>query len=573
MATITTTLNTRIRLRYDTYDNWYNSNPVLLAGEVAIAVPGEKLLGSTEAAAPCLMKVGDGITEFRLLPWMSAVAADVHQWAKLPAADFKAWMEGSKTITGLSRPELATKGQVETLTTNLATLTSTVETLGTDLDNAEERIGTLESEMDTAQADIKELKDALNADDGGLAGKITALEGEVDKAQEDIQTNATNIATNTSNIEDNTEAIATLNGNDTTAGSVAYAVKQEADRAKGVENGLQTAINTLNADKNTAGSVDKKVSDAVAAETQARESAIAGLETEIGNVETTANAAKQQADTNKNAIALLNGTAETEGSVRHTAADVVNTLIGGANNADTITNVKTLIDYVNENGGEISELSTTVQGHTETLSTQAGQIGDLQEKDTELQNSINGINTTIGTAELATTDKTLIGAINETRAKIATDDATNLQAAKDYAKGLVDGLSGEDGALTSLNTRVTTNEGKLEGIDTTVIAAIGAAKTEAINTASADATSKANKAKEDAIAAAATDATSKANTAESNAKTYADGLVSPVSSDVATLKTTAITGSRQTVNSVDTLSLALNGSDLQIIFNCGTSAN
>lgn len=37
MATL---LNTRIRLRYDTYTNWHDTNPVLLAGEVAIVVPG-----------------------------------------------------------------------------------------------------------------------------------------------------------------------------------------------------------------------------------------------------------------------------------------------------------------------------------------------------------------------------------------------------------------------------------------------------------------------------------------------------------------------------------------------------
>ena len=31
------TLNTRISLKYDTYENWSTNNPVLLSGEVAIA--------------------------------------------------------------------------------------------------------------------------------------------------------------------------------------------------------------------------------------------------------------------------------------------------------------------------------------------------------------------------------------------------------------------------------------------------------------------------------------------------------------------------------------------------------
>ena len=37
MATESNRLNTRILLKYDTYANWTANNPVLLAGEVAIA--------------------------------------------------------------------------------------------------------------------------------------------------------------------------------------------------------------------------------------------------------------------------------------------------------------------------------------------------------------------------------------------------------------------------------------------------------------------------------------------------------------------------------------------------------
>ena len=34
----TTTFNTRISLKYDTYANWVNKDPVLLAGELAVVV-------------------------------------------------------------------------------------------------------------------------------------------------------------------------------------------------------------------------------------------------------------------------------------------------------------------------------------------------------------------------------------------------------------------------------------------------------------------------------------------------------------------------------------------------------
>ena len=36
------TLNTRIKLKYDSYENWSTNNPVLLAGEVALVyVPAD----------------------------------------------------------------------------------------------------------------------------------------------------------------------------------------------------------------------------------------------------------------------------------------------------------------------------------------------------------------------------------------------------------------------------------------------------------------------------------------------------------------------------------------------------
>lgn len=81
-------LKTRIQLRYDTLTNWTTNNPVLKAGEIAIAtiptpVPADKQL------PPVMFKVGtyDGVTEatkkkFNDLDWASALAADVYNWAK-----------------------------------------------------------------------------------------------------------------------------------------------------------------------------------------------------------------------------------------------------------------------------------------------------------------------------------------------------------------------------------------------------------------------------------------------------------------------------------------------------------
>lgn len=78
----TKTLNTRIKLKYDTLANWTSANPVLLAGEVAVvSVPTG---GSLQQVTPpaIVFKVGDDTSDFNTLPYASGLAADVYAWAK-----------------------------------------------------------------------------------------------------------------------------------------------------------------------------------------------------------------------------------------------------------------------------------------------------------------------------------------------------------------------------------------------------------------------------------------------------------------------------------------------------------
>ena len=77
----TKTLNTRIQLKYDTFQNWTTNNPVLLAGEIAVVeVPTAQ--GSVSQVPAVLIKVGNGTQAFNDLAWGSALAADVYPWAK-----------------------------------------------------------------------------------------------------------------------------------------------------------------------------------------------------------------------------------------------------------------------------------------------------------------------------------------------------------------------------------------------------------------------------------------------------------------------------------------------------------
>ena len=78
-------LNTRILLKYDSYANWTKNNPVLKAGEMAIAtvanIEANKATGF-QNLPNVVLKVGDGTSHYNDLKFVSALAADVHGWAK-----------------------------------------------------------------------------------------------------------------------------------------------------------------------------------------------------------------------------------------------------------------------------------------------------------------------------------------------------------------------------------------------------------------------------------------------------------------------------------------------------------
>lgn len=90
-------LKTRIQLRYDSLANWTKNDPILKAGEIAIATipaaaPANKQL------PPVMFKVGNGTSKFSELDWASALAADVYNWAKASARP--TYKYGDSDLTG-----------------------------------------------------------------------------------------------------------------------------------------------------------------------------------------------------------------------------------------------------------------------------------------------------------------------------------------------------------------------------------------------------------------------------------------------------------------------------------------
>ena len=80
------TLNTRLKLRYDTYENWIANDPVLLAGEFALATVSVKQDGAVEHVPSVLIKCGDGTHKYSELDYVFAKAADVIAAAKSETA-------------------------------------------------------------------------------------------------------------------------------------------------------------------------------------------------------------------------------------------------------------------------------------------------------------------------------------------------------------------------------------------------------------------------------------------------------------------------------------------------------
>lgn len=81
-------INTRLKNKIDYLAEWQDSSLTLLNGEIALVrvdtgnTITNPITGKDEPDFDILMKVGDGEKSFGSLPWLSAKAADVYDWAK-----------------------------------------------------------------------------------------------------------------------------------------------------------------------------------------------------------------------------------------------------------------------------------------------------------------------------------------------------------------------------------------------------------------------------------------------------------------------------------------------------------
>ena len=415
-------LNTRIQLKYDSFSEWSSKNPTLKAGEVAIAyltTAGAVKPDTGDTQHPVMFKVGPGA--FNDLPWASALAADVHAWAKKSEADFKTWV---KSLVDVSDIDAYSKGEVDAKFTANSTA---------DQKYAKDYADSLAKNYDAA-GKAQELIEALDVTDTAVTGQyvsaVSEVDGKVVVSRTDLPTYT--LATGSANgtvafngadvavkglgsaaytaanaydaagsaatakseaiaeaeakvnalkngeVKANADAIAAINNgtNGILAQAQAYADQAEADAIAAAAQDATTKVNALR---------DGAVADNTAAITGIKNGAsvnnFADAEAAIAEAKkagTDANAALEAYKTSNNAaVALKASQADLEAEVaRAKAAEKVNSdaiaLLVDSTEGDStkLNSIKELATWIEEHGGDAAEMAEAIAGNTAAISTE-----------------------------------------------------------------------------------------------------------------------------------------------------------------------------------------------------------
>lgn len=477
MAVENKRLNTRILLKYDTYENWSTNNPNLLKGEMAIAVidVSENTQTHTGQVVPqLLVKVGNGLEgdagKYNSLPFISGLAADVHSWAKAASKPTYAISEisGAKeyqTVQGTDEYTWilqARKAGSSDAWENVSTI---------DLAKISTRIKAVEDRMTTAEGDIDKLEGTVGDSTKGLVKDVADLKAAVGEggSVSDAITDA-------------------INGLDSTKTQAAGAdgLALEVVQENGVITSISGSIAAETYDKFNAAKEAVEALDATVSQTAGTD----GLAIEITQVDgkltgVTASIAAETYD--------AYGAAEAAVNALDMAAAVEGTQEG--------TVVK-FIDKVNQTNGlveaELGELvfnsaynaqtnkAATMSDITDTLANISGAMRFKGVKDsipTDNSDYISGDVIIVGTKEYVfdgtnwvelgdeTTAGTLIAGITGS----STGSAAKTVTAHTQANGVVtltySDIAIEEGQVAGLTNKLTTMQGEIDAEETRAAAA------------------------------------------------------------------------------------------------------
>lgn len=468
MAVENKRLNTRILLKYDTYENWSTNNPNLLKGEMAIAVidvSDNTQTHSGQTVPQLLVKVGNGLEgdagKYNSLPFVSGLAADVHSWAKAASKPTYAINEinGAKEY----RTVQGTDEYTWILQARKAQSSDTWETVSTiDLAKISARIKAVEDRMTTAEGDIDKLEGTVGDNTKGLVKDVADLKAAVGEGGSvaDAITNA-------------------INGLDSTKSQVAGA------------DGLALEVVQENG-------IIKSISGSIAANTYDAYGSASAVEGKLNSYKTTNDAAVQAAQA---AADKAQGDVNQEVKDRQAAISglKMTAAVEGTQGPGTVVK---FVDKVNQENGivsaELGELvfnsaynaesnkAATMSDITDTLASLSGAMRFKGVKDSVPADSsdyISGDVIIVGTKEYVfdgtnwvelgdeTTAGTLISGIKGS----STSTANKTVTAHTQANGVVtltySNIAIEEGQVAGLTDKLTAMQGEIDAEETRAAAA------------------------------------------------------------------------------------------------------
>lgn len=325
---------TRIQLKYDTYTNWSTNNPILKAGEMAIATVAA---GDQEMTnlPNIVLKVGDGTSHYNDLKFVSALAADVHEWAKAktkPVYDATEITGLQKFITDNSDFDTDTQYQLVAVTgaTYKYQLQSRAFANGAWGEWADVDGQVIDfSGADTRLKSLEKTVTDLTGDAGGIQGAITAAINGLDSTK-----------TQTAGADGLALEVVQENGIiKSISGSIAEGTYEAAGAAKAVEDKLNPLITAAKTQ------ADKGVTDAAAAK-KAADAASTKVDDAIAGLDYTAYAAGEAAGTT---VSFVGTISETDGVISAEKRDLVfaSAYNPETNKAATVADITTAVADLN----------------------------------------------------------------------------------------------------------------------------------------------------------------------------------------------------------------------------------
>lgn len=446
-------LNTRVQLKYDSYANWTSTtlgdnkgaNFVLKAGEIGICyLPTDYSEKQVVGSQPpqILFKVGNGSAKFSELPWASAKAADVYEWAKqasLPVTKEGngnvvagiAWDENTKGIK-FTTASVATSEGMEQLANRVTAIENGYAT-DAELAAAVEAINTaIAAKADKTYVD-EELGKKVNTSDfntfktENTAAIGTAKSEAIAAAKTETETQVG--ALRDGAVKDNADAIAAIKDHDT-VDSFADVMTEMAKYQLSGDYATKAEAQGYADAKDEAIAAAKKAGDDAQSDLNSYKTsnnaalALKADQTALDAVSAVANAAATQA--------ALTEEINRAKAAEKVNADAIERLTNGVSQEE-IDGVNDLINYVNEHGPEVEQMQRDIAANTAAVS------AEVTRADTE-EKRLAGLISANDTAIKANADA--IAALSGENGKVAAaekaDAASSLDAAGiEQVKGIV----------------------------------------------------------------------------------------------------------------------------------------